>query len=75
MPETSMNKYGGPVFCKNNVRLAWKMLAMKAKPEAERKQTLPYYHFGFCVFATDTCHHPASHLGRDNISHDQQLPR
>jgi hypothetical protein len=69
VPKTTMNKDYSLVFGKYKVRFARKALVVEDVPEALGMKTPTDDHFGLRVLAADTGHHPASCLGRNDVSH------
>ena len=69
MPETAMDKDYGAVLGKYKVRLARQPLVMKDITKALGVQASSYNHFRLGILAADARHHPASDLGRNDISH------
>lgn len=67
VPETSMNEDGGVVLRENHIGLSGKVVAMKAKPEAEPVQEGPDGYLGRRIPAADTAHDFASFCGGECI--------
>lgn len=69
MPETAMDKDRSPVPWQNKIRPAWNIRRMEAKTEAHPVQCASDQLLRAGVLPPDACHHPASHLGWDNVCH------
>lgn len=69
MPEAAMDEDYGAVLGKDEVRFARQAFVVEQVAKALRMQAASDYHFGLGVLAPDAGHHPASHGGRNNVSH------
>lgn len=62
MPKTSMNKYDGTVFGKDNVRFPWKAFVVDFIAESQMEKAFPYQQLYCRVFGMDFGHCAASGL-------------
>jgi hypothetical protein len=69
MPEAAVNEDYSPMLREHKVRFARQALVMKEIAKASRMQALPNNQFGLRILAPDACHHPASYLSRNDVSH------
>lgn len=68
MPEAAMDENDSTPPWEHKVRLAGKSLHMKSIAVAQSVQPTPDLHLRLCVRCPDTCHHPATYIGRDDVS-------
>ena len=71
MPKAAVNEDYGPVLGEHKVRFARQALVVEKIAKAVGMQPSPNNQFGLCILAPDACHHPASHLSRNNVSHQR----
>lgn len=67
VPEAAVNEDCGLVSSKDDVRLAWEVLHMKAESIAGRMKELPQLDLRLCVLALDPRHIPAAAFLRDLV--------
>jgi hypothetical protein len=69
VPKAAVNKNTEVVARKHDVWFAWKLPRMQAISETMPVQQLPDLHFGRCITAANTGHHPRSDFFTDYV-HD-----
>lgn len=69
MPKASMYKYGQPVFGKNQIGLAWKVLSVQAEAQPHSISDSPHDEFGSRVTTSYASHQFASSLAVDDVGH------
>jgi len=70
VPKTTMNKDYSLILGEYKIWFARKALVVENVTEAFCMQAPPDNHFGFRIFSPDAGHHPASYLGRNDVSHE-----
>jgi hypothetical protein len=69
VPEATMHKNDGTAPLKDYIRLAGKIFAMQPIAITPLMQPRSDQQFGFCVLASDACHHAAAGFTIDHIHH------
>jgi hypothetical protein len=69
VPKAAMNKNADVVARKHDVWLTWKLPRMQSIPEAVPMQQLTDLHFGRCIAAANSGHHPRPDFFTDYV-HD-----
>ncbi len=69
MPEAAMREDDRLVAGKDNIRLSGKGAIMQPKAKPHRMEPFAQQKFRLRVGTTDTRHHPAANLSRDDVSH------
>lgn len=74
MPEAPMHEDNGMVLCEDEVRLAWKLRAMKAVSQPGGMQLPSQQQLGLSVLAANARHHSRAGLGIHNVSQRNSPP-
>lgn len=69
VPEAPMREQNRVIARKYQVWLARQSFGMEPVAEAFGKKAAPQQHFRIRVGAPDASHHPAAHVGGDDVSH------